>query len=128
MKHKVIDIYFTNEDGRDDKTQFDFNGDWNDTIEVWQTFCEEQSIEFGSISGFDIYEIDEPEYEGDDCFTEENIAYPKCPNCESDNVTGWGVTDANTRNEDFLIDTLHCDDCGCVWERMYRYMYSIKED
>lgn len=57
---KVIDIYFSDRDGNSDSTQFDFNGDWNDAMEAWQLFCDENGLEFGSISGFDIYEIEDP--------------------------------------------------------------------
>lgn len=66
MRHQVIDIYFTDVDGRDDKTQFDFNGDWNDAMGAWETFCDDNGLEFGCMGGVDVYEIDEPEYEEDE--------------------------------------------------------------
>lgn len=128
MKHKVIDIYFNDKNGRDDCTQFDFHDDWNDTIGAWQDFCNDNDLEFGSISGFDIYEIDEPGYEGDSRFVEDDIGNPKCPSCESDNALYLEVTDAHTSDEDWIIDRLHCEDCGLTWQRMYKYVYSIKED
>lgn len=110
MKHNVIDIYFTDRDGLDDKTQLDFDGDWNSVMQCWEDFCLLENIEPGCFGGYDIYEIDEDGYEPP-------IDNGHCPVCGSGDIEGEQI--------DVYVDGCYqpckCIECGAHWNDTYRF-------
>lgn len=118
MKHRVIDIHFTNKDGSDDVTQFDFHGDWDDVMETWQGFCDAEGLAFESFGGFDIYEVDEPDYiEDDRAF----IPYNVCPHCGG--YDDWSCIEWDDPYDAEYTAFATCPHCG----KLHKLVYTLTE-
>ena len=53
-------------------------------------------------------------------FYEDYRGVSTCPECGKE-AAYWGV---ESGYEDTLLDTLHCENCGFTWERVYKYAWS----